>query len=100
MWPPTSTSQWENDPGRHKNATFAEDSDEDTASESSGGAKRDHTELVDLGGADADTSQLGEECGEVVAPRVLSNYPLKSVTHANSRASHQGDVKDITIKTR
>ena len=67
-----------------KKVTLAEDSADDTASDASHGAKRDHAELFDLGGGDADAYQLGDECDEDVALRDLSNYPLRSVAQAIS----------------
>ena len=76
------------------------ESDEGTASDSSGSAKRDHSLLFDIGGCGADASQLGYECDEGVAPRDLPNYTLKSVTQAISATSHQECVNDIAITTR
>ena len=51
-----------------KRVASAEDSDEGTASESAGSAKRDHRHVLDLGGGGADASQRGDEWDEDAAP--------------------------------
>ena len=75
-------------------------SDESSASDAGSTAECEKVEFLDIGGGDADASQLGDAYDEDVAQTALSNYPLRSVEQAISMTLQQEDLAEIEHKSR
>ena len=75
-------------------------SDESSASDAGSTAECEKVEFLDIGGGDADASQLGDAYDEDVAQTALSNYPLRSVEQAIGMTLQQEDLAEIEQKSR